>query len=128
MLEAQIVTWLLRTGSVLLTQIPAGNLRWDDAEAPVDPQVIARRGDSQVEYNTWGGIDLTRTKVVFECYAGEKVKCVSVATAVLAEMEALRGGEVFFTMFQGMPDRGFHRETARYRRDVEFEIVHKGEV
>ena len=50
MLEAQIVSWLLRTESVLLVQIPAGNLRWDDAEAPVDPQVIARRGDSQVRH------------------------------------------------------------------------------
>ncbi|MFO7634742.1 MAG: hypothetical protein R6W76_19485 [Caldilinea sp.] len=126
MVEAQITAWLLRTESALLALAPAAGFCWDDAPEPLDPQVIARRGGGEAEYNTWGAIDLLRTKFVFECYAGQKLDTVGIAAALLAEVEALRGGDVYWTMFEGMPDRGFHRETARYRRDVEFEIVHKG--
>ena len=128
MIEGQITSWLLRTESGVMTLMPASGFCWDDAPKAVDPQVIARRNDSNVEYNTWGTIDLVRTQFTFECYAGQKLATVQLAAAVLAEMEALRGGEVYWTAFEKMPDRGFHRETARYRRDVEVEVVHKGEV
>lgn len=128
MVEAQITAWLLRTESMLGALVPVSGFCWDDAPKAADPQVIARREDGETEYNTWGTVETVRTKFRFECYAAEKLTTVNIAAAVVAEMEALRGGLVYWTMFEAMPDRGFHRETARYRRDVLFEVVHKGEV
>jgi hypothetical protein len=128
MIEGQITSWLLRSESAVMGLMSASGYCWDDAPKALDPQVIARRGDSDAEYNTWGTIDFVRTRFTFECYAGQKLAVVQLAAAVLAEIEVLRGGDVFWTAFEKMPDRGFHRETARYRRDVEFEIVHRGEV
>ena len=125
MIESEITAWLLRAESSVLMHMPAGNFSWDDAEAPLSPAVVARRGQGKAEYNTHGSIDLSRTEVTFECYAAQKLDCVLLAQAVGYEVGLLRGGEIFWTMFKEMPDGGFHRESARFRRDVKFEIVHR---
>ena len=129
MIEAEITAWLLRAESTLLVHMLPGGFSWDDAEAPLSPAVVARRGQGKAEYNTHGTIDLSRTEVVFECYAAQKLDSVMLAQAVAYEVGRLRGGEIFWTMFKEMPDAGFHRETGRFRRDVKFEIVHReGEI
>lgn len=126
MMESEVTAWLLRDGSGLLSSLPAANFWWDDPpETAASPLVVVRRGESDVEYNLRREIDLVRTNLVFECYAAEKLETVEIATAVGAELGLLSGGEIFWTMFQGMPDKGYHQPTGRFRRDVKFEIVHR---
>ena len=125
MIEAEITAWLLRAESGMLVHVPACHFSWDDAEAPLSPAVVARRGQGKGGGNTHGSIDLSRTEVTFECYAAQKLDTLLIAEAVGSEVGKLSGGDIFWTMFKEMPDGGFHRETGRFRRDVKFEIVHR---
>ena len=59
-IEAEITAWLLRAESTLLVHMLPGGFSWDDAEAPLSPAVVARRGQGKAEYNTHGSIDLSR--------------------------------------------------------------------